>query len=32
MHLSKSHSLNELILWDSDRVLYEVKEAVFNIL
>lgn len=30
--LSKTHSLDELILWDSERVIEEVKEAVSNIL
>ncbi len=31
-HLSKTHSLDELILWDSERVIEEVKEAVSNII
>ncbi|MPN04575.1 hypothetical protein SDC9_151816 [bioreactor metagenome] len=31
-HLSKSHSLDELILWNSERIIEEVKEAVSNIL
>lgn len=31
-HLSKTHSLDELILWNSERIIEEVKEAVSSIL